>query len=238
MAVDIGDQFQRQIMAAGIGQRARLQQQALVAQLVGQFRRARRLQGGDRAFRLAVHEIDDGEAGRDLRARAALQAVVDLVLQQFGGLVEQIDRHQPVGEPADHLVAAPPDRGEIAVIVEQAERFDRRQRVGFAAEEQAVEGHRRLVLDRPGEVGIGMHQQRHAHGVEGGAIAVVLGIKMREQLEAFRLGLVAAPDRGERLERVDHVLARHVADGVAQQRSRAGALARRRAGRAKLAAAR
>ena len=150
------------------------------------------------------------------RARA-LQAVIDLVLEQFGGLVEQIDRHQPVGEPADHLVAAPPDRREIAEIVEQAERFDRRQRVAFAAEEQAVEGHRRLVLDRPGEVGIGMRQQRHPHDVEGVAIAVVLGVKMREQLEPFRFGLVAAPDRGERLERDDHVLARHVADGVAQQ---------------------
>ena len=102
---------------------------------------------GERAVRLAVHQIDDREPGRDLRARGALQAVVDLVLQQFGRLVEQIDRHQPVGEPADHLVAAPADRRQLAEIVEQAERLDRRQRVALAGEEQAVEGRRRLVLD-------------------------------------------------------------------------------------------
>ena len=146
-AADIGDQFQRQVVAADIGQRARLQQQPLVAQFIGQIRGARGLQRRQRAIGLAVHQIDDREPGRDLGARGALQAVIDLVLEQFGGLVEQIDRHQPVGEPADHLVAAPPDRRQLAEIVEQAERLDRRQRVALAGQEQAVEGHRRLVLD-------------------------------------------------------------------------------------------
>ena len=114
-------------MAAGLRQRARFEEQALIAQFVRQFRGARLLQGGDRALRLAVHQIDDGQARRDLGARPALQAVVDLVLQQFGGLIEQVDRHQPVGEAADHLVAAESDRGEVAIVVEQAERLDRRQ---------------------------------------------------------------------------------------------------------------
>ncbi len=48
-----------------------------------------------------VHQIDHGEPRRHLRARRALQAVVDLVLQQLGALVEQIDRDQPLGELAD-----------------------------------------------------------------------------------------------------------------------------------------
>ena len=61
-----------------------------------------------------------------------------------------------------------------------------------------------------------MRQHRRAHHVEGVAIAAVLGVEMRQQLEAFGLGLVAAPDGGERLELVDHVLARHVAGGKAQ----------------------
>ena len=100
-----------------------------------------------RAVGLAVHQIDHREAHRDLRARRALQAVVDLVLQQLGRLVEQVDRDQPVGELADHLVAAPADRRQVAEIVEQAERLDRRQRVALAAEEQRVERLRRLVLD-------------------------------------------------------------------------------------------
>ena len=55
-----------------------------------------------REIGLAVGEIDHGELRRDLRARRAFEALVDLVLQELGGLVEQIDRHQPVGQPADH----------------------------------------------------------------------------------------------------------------------------------------
>ena len=61
-----------------------------------------------------------------------------------------------------------------------------------------------------------MRQHRRAHDVEGVAIAAVLGVKMRQQLEALDLGLVAAPHRGERLEFVDDVLARHVADRECQ----------------------
>ena len=130
-----------------IGQRARLDQQALVAHLVGEIGGARGAQRRLRPVRLVVEQIDHREPGRDLRARGALQAVVDLVLQQLGRLVEQIDRDQPVGEPADHLVAAPADRRQLAEIVEQAERLDRRQRVALAGEEQRVEGRRRVVLD-------------------------------------------------------------------------------------------
>ena len=56
-----------------------------------------------------------------------------------------------------------------------------------------------------------MREQRRLHHVEGVAIAAVQGVEMREQAQAFGLGLVAAPDRGERLQRRDHVLARHAA---------------------------
>jgi hypothetical protein len=56
---------------------------------------------------------------RYLRARGALQTVVDLVLQQIGGLVEQVDRCQAIGKTANHLVAAAADWGQLAEIVEQ-----------------------------------------------------------------------------------------------------------------------
>ena len=57
--------------------------------------------------------------------------MIDLILQQLGGLIEQIDRHQAVGKPADHLVAAGADRRELAEIVEQSQRIDRRHGVAF-----------------------------------------------------------------------------------------------------------
>ena len=85
----------------------------------------------DGAIRLAVGEIDHREPRRDLRARRAFEALVDLVLQELGGLVEQVDRDQAVGEPADHLVAAPADRRQLAELVEHAERIDRRQVVAL-----------------------------------------------------------------------------------------------------------
>jgi hypothetical protein len=43
--------------------------------------------------------------------------MVDLMLEQLRGLIEQVDRHEAVGQPADHLVAAPADRGQFAEIL-------------------------------------------------------------------------------------------------------------------------
>ncbi len=204
----MGDHFERKIVAAAVGQSARLQQQPLFAQFAGKLGAARFLQGGDRALRLAVHEVDGGKAGRDLGARGAVQAVVDLVLEQFGRLVEQVDGDQPVGQAPDHLVAAAADRRQFAIIVEYGQRLDRLERVAFGGEEQAVEGRRRLVLDLARQLGIGMRQHGHAHDVEGVAVAPLLRIEMRQQLEPLDLGLVAAPDGGERLQREDRIRAR------------------------------
>jgi hypothetical protein len=104
------------------------------------------VRSADGAIRLAVGQIDHGQARRDLRARRALQPLVDLVLQQFAGLIEQVDRDQPVGEAADHLVAAPPDRRQFAIFVEHPERIDRRKIVALRAEKQLREQRRRRVL--------------------------------------------------------------------------------------------
>src|SRR5207245_7811094 len=69
------------------------------------------------------------------------------MLEEIGGLLEQIDRYKTIGEPPDHLVAAPPDRGQIPEVVEHGERIDRRQRVALPGQEQAVEGAGGLLLD-------------------------------------------------------------------------------------------
>ena len=62
-----------------------------------------------------------------------------------------------------------------------------------------------------------MRQHRRAHDVEGLAVAAVLGVKMRQHLEPFGFGIVAAPDGGERLQFGDRVLARHVLHRKAQR---------------------
>ncbi len=205
-------------MAAEVGKRARFQQQALVAQIIGQLAAAGRPQGRERAIRLAVHQIDGREAGGDLRPRGALQPVVDLMLQELGRLIEQIDSDQPVGEPPDHLVAAPADRGEVAEIIEQRERVDRRQPIALAGEEQVVECRGGLVLNAPRRFGIGMRGERGAHHLEGIPEAAFRGVEMREHGERLDLGLVAAPDRGQGLERADGLAARHLAERTLQRK--------------------
>ena len=122
-----------------------LQQQPLLAQFAGEIGDPRGAQRRDRAVRLAVGQVDHGEARGDLGARRTLEPPVDLVLQQLAGLIEQIDRDQPVGEPADHFVAAPADRRQFAILVEHPERVDRRQVVAFRAEKQLREQCRRGV---------------------------------------------------------------------------------------------
>ena len=228
-ALEAGDHLEREIVAADIGQRARLDHQPRHADLVGEVGGAGGPQHGLRLVRLAVHQIDHGEPRRHLRARGALQAVVDLVLQQLGGLVEQIDRNQPLGEPADHLVAAPADRGELAEIVEQAERVDRRQRVALAGEEQRVEGLGRLVLDAARQRRVtDSARQRHAHDVERVAVAVFLGVKPRQHLQRLDLGLVAAPGGGEHLQLADDVGLLGLAERIAQRDLAQPPLRRRR----------
>ena len=91
-----------------------------------------------RAVRLAVHQIDHRQPRGDLRARRALEPVIDLVLQQFARLIEQIDRDETIGETADHLVAAPADRRQIAKLIEHRQRFDRRQIVALSAVERSA----------------------------------------------------------------------------------------------------
>jgi hypothetical protein len=56
-----------------------------------------------------------------------------------------------------------------------------------------------------------MRRERRAHDVEGVAIAALLGVEARQQLQPLDLGLVAAPDRGERLDRLDRFAALELA---------------------------
>ena len=120
-------------------------------------------------------------------------------------MVEQVDRDQTIGHAPDHLVATPADRGELAVVVEQAERLDRGHRVDLAVEKQRVEHRGGIVLDPARGLGSRMRGESGAHDVEGVAITVFLGVKPLEELQRLDLGRIAAPSDGEQLERVDRV---------------------------------
>src|SRR5690242_4171122 len=135
--------------------------------------------------------------------------MVYLVLEQFGRLVQQIDRDQPVGKFAYHFVAAPSDRRQFTKIVEQTKRLDRRQPLTLPAQEKTLERSSGLVLNLACHVRIGMCEQCCTHDVECVAVAAVLSVKMCKQLEAFRLRLVAAPHRSQCLEVVDDILSAH-----------------------------
>src|SRR3546814_20082675 len=65
-----------------------------------------------RGIRVAVEQIDHRQPGAGLGAGIATQAIGDLMLDQFRRTVQQIDRHQPVGQLADDLVALGTRRSE------------------------------------------------------------------------------------------------------------------------------
>ena len=147
-------------MASDVALRARLQQQPLLTQFAGEIGDARGAKRRDGAIRLAVGQVDHGETCRDLRPRRALEPVVDLVLQEFAGLIEQIDRDQPIRKPADHFVAAPPDRRQFTKFVKHPERVDRRKVVALRTQEELREQRRRRVLALPRDFRIGLQPGR------------------------------------------------------------------------------
>jgi hypothetical protein len=86
---------------------------------------------------------------RDRGARGARQALLDLVTQDFAGLIQQIELDQPVGQQPGDFVAAPADRQEFLEVVEQCQRFDARQLLDAATAEQLGEALRGLVMHAP-----------------------------------------------------------------------------------------
>src|SRR3546814_4585877 len=82
-----------------------------------------------RGIRVAVEQIDHRQPGAGLGAGIATQAIGDLMLDQFRRTVQQIDRHQPVGQLADDLVALGTRRRQFAVVVIKRQRRQRRQRL-------------------------------------------------------------------------------------------------------------
>ncbi|MCB1508399.1 MAG: hypothetical protein KDI98_06520, partial [Hyphomicrobiaceae bacterium] len=58
-----------------------------------------------RLARPVVHQINDRQISRDLGLGHPRQTVVNLMLKQVRGLVEQIDFDKPVGKTADDLIA-------------------------------------------------------------------------------------------------------------------------------------
>ena len=120
----MGDDFEREIVAPEIGQRARFEKQPLIAQFIGEIGGTRGAQDRKRAVGLSVHQINHGQPRRHLRACRALQPVIDLILQKIRSLIQQVDRDEAIGQAADHLVAAAADRRQLTKVVKQRQRLD------------------------------------------------------------------------------------------------------------------
>ncbi len=166
-------------MASDVALGARLQQQPLLTQFAREIGNARAAKRAEGAIRLATGQVDHGQTCGDLRARGALQPAVDLILQQFAGLVEQIDRDQPVREPADHFVAAPPDRRQFTKLIEYPERVDRRKIVALRTEKQLRKQVRCRVLGLPRCFRIGLQPGRGLGRRKRLAVVSDLGIDPR-----------------------------------------------------------
>ena len=142
----LAQDLQRLVVPPELGQRPRLDHPPARIQ-------RRRQQGGargpdrlQRILRPVVHQVDHRQVGRHLAPRHPVEPVVHLVLQQLGGLVEQVHVHQPARHAPDHLVPVGADRRQLAEVGEQGQRLDRLQGIGAAVEEQ--------VLERLAQVGL------------------------------------------------------------------------------------
>ena len=93
-----------------------------------------------------------GEPGRDRARGGAVEAVVDLVLQQVGGLIEQVERDQPVGEAADDLVSPPADRREFLEVEKERERVDRGRAIAPPDRKRSSNG-RAVLVQGAGDLG-------------------------------------------------------------------------------------
>jgi hypothetical protein len=114
-----GDHVESLVPLLEGSERARLEQCALMVDVVWKARNAGRTKGFQRILRLVIHQFDHGEARRDLGACDTVQALGYLVIQKLCCGPEQIDSDQPFHHAPDHFVAIGTDRGEIDEIVKQ-----------------------------------------------------------------------------------------------------------------------
>jgi hypothetical protein len=118
----------------------RFQQAALQRQLRRQGRLTRRVDGGERAIRALVPEIDGRKIDGDRRLARAVNAIVDLVLQELRGRLEKVEGDEALCQLADHLVAVGPDRNQpVCEFVEQSQRLDGIEAVGLPNQEKPAE---------------------------------------------------------------------------------------------------
>lgn len=134
-----GNDVEGKVGAREVGQRARLEQDAGPLDRGRKLRQPRRLDRLQRRLRLAVHEPDRREPRRDGCPGSAGQAVLDLMPEQIAGLIEKVELDQTVGQPANDLVAAAADRGELLEIEIERERIDAGEGLAFSREEQILE---------------------------------------------------------------------------------------------------
>ena len=78
--------------------------------------------------------------------------MLNLVPEQIAGLIEKVELDQTVGQPANDLVAAAADRGELLEIEIERERIDAREGIAFSREEQVLEEAPRIFVQRAREV--------------------------------------------------------------------------------------
>jgi hypothetical protein len=106
------------------------------------------MEGAERQERLAAHQPDRREPGRDGRPRRAGQALVDLVLEEIGRLVEQVEFDEAVCEAPDDLVPAPTDGRQLLEVEVERQGLDAGELAAFGAQQQLLQELARILLQR------------------------------------------------------------------------------------------
>ncbi|GJE45251.1 hypothetical protein AEGHOMDF_4445 [Methylobacterium soli] len=218
------DRLQREVGARQVREGAGADQAAGAAQFPGQLRQVGGVEGFERLQRLGIHQADRREPGRHAGAGGAREAVIDLMLEQLGRRIEEVELDQPIREAAHDLVAPPADRREFLEIEVERHGLDPRESAAALAQEQVVEQRLRLRVQgaarrrvRGARVGAPGHQ-------EGIAPAAGLGVEPRQPGHDAVLGLAPAPGEEEALQAIHGLGRRELARAVAEQGAPQGRL--------------
>lgn len=83
---------------------------------------------------MAREQVDRRQAGSHGGLFLATQAKLHLIVEELGGLLQQVHRYEAVGKAAHHVVAVGADGRQFAEVVVQRQGLPRRQPVGPAAQ--------------------------------------------------------------------------------------------------------
>ena len=140
-----------------------------------------------------------------------MQTAVDLVPQELGGGIEKVERNKPIRQATDHAVTIGANRGQMRVLIEQGNGFDRVHLIGFAIKKQPLKYLHHLGANTPGRGTIGKTRPCVAHRLKALREFALSNVERTEEPRYIELDVIPPPAEAQGFESVDALIRRDVA---------------------------